>query len=186
MGIRSYAVTAHLRLKNGSQFQPNDSIAGQWKLPFTNRYTPHTFLMARERRVAYTGFVDWQSVPITVDKPAQKEKDMKRLLALSALAWLTVAAGTAMASNVDVAVAIGMPAPVYATVQSHPQPVRVQEQHGQPYGQRTHAAQYRHEAPRHHAVASHGEGRHARYDDRRAHRESRSHDRGSSRNYDNH
>lgn len=111
---------------------------------------------------------------------------MKRLLALSALVWLTAAAGTAMASNVDVAVAIGVPAPVYATVQSHPRPIWMQEQHGQPYGQRTHATQYRHEAPRHHREAAHGEGRHARYDDRSTHRESRSHDRGSYRNYEDH
>ncbi|MAZ10965.1 MAG: hypothetical protein CMN90_14960 [Sutterellaceae bacterium] len=165
---------------------PQIKLTIKLTIRFTNRYTPHTFRVAVEIKAAYTGFTDWQLVSITADKPAQKEKDMKRLLALSALVGFTAAAGTAMASNVDVAVAIGMPAPVYATVQSHPQPIRVQEQHGQPYGQRAHAAQYRHEAPRHHKVASHGEGRHARYDDRRAHRESRSHDRGSSRYYDNH
>lgn len=108
---------------------------------------------------------------------------MKRLLALSALVWLTSATGTAIAGEVDMAVFIGVPAPVYATVQSYPEPIWVQEQYGQPYDQPIHATQYRHEAPRHHEASTYGEGRHRRYDNRRAHRENRSRDRSSSSDY---
>lgn len=67
MGICGHSIPAPLILKTKVNFCLIALLQAKRQLPFTYRYTPHTFLLAIANTNAYTRIIDWRLASITAE-----------------------------------------------------------------------------------------------------------------------